>query len=171
MGGLVILCGEGLLLTPGEAPLERASVADSAAEALARLNGAGAVCVLVSAPPGAAKPPDPGLLARLHERLRDGLARRGARVEAILTTAGPQDLATSFRDALERFRGRPAASPVLCESMPALEAAAAVGCPRVLLRTPAGRAVQAQGIPDRLLPVAVHADLAAAVDPVLRLLR
>jgi hypothetical protein len=34
----------------------------------------------------------------------------------------------------------------------------------VLVRTGRGAAVQAVGVPDDLLPVAVHADLAAAVD-------
>ena len=44
-----------------------------------------------------------------------------------------------------------------------LQAAGAVGCRRILVRTGKGAATQARGIPADLLPVAVHADLAAAV--------
>jgi D-glycero-D-manno-heptose 1,7-bisphosphate phosphatase len=168
---LVLICSEGLLLADAQVPLERAAVSDTAAEAVARLCGASIACILVSAPPPLAGggEQDSAMRARLHERLRDGLARRGARLEAILV---PSDgLAATFAKALEQFRAAAAGTPVLCESLAALEAAASLGCPRILLRTSAGRSVQAAGIPDRLLPVGVQADLAAAVEPVLRLLR
>ncbi|MBX6321288.1 MAG: hypothetical protein IRY94_05625, partial [Rhodospirillaceae bacterium] len=66
--------------------------------------------------------------------------------------------------ALRRFAAAPAQTWGLAETLPALEAAAGLGCRRALLRTRAGRRTQAQGVPDHLLPVAVYADLFAAAD-------
>ncbi|MND01769.1 D,D-heptose 1,7-bisphosphate phosphatase [compost metagenome] len=50
------------------------------------------------------------------------------------------------------------------DAMRDLEAALRAGCKRVLVRTGQGRDTQAAGISEALLPVSVHADLAAAVD-------
>lgn len=171
MSRLVLLCGEALLLAgDDDVPPERVAVSDPAAQAVARLNAASITVVLASEPPPFAGGRLPAAaFAQLHERIRDGLARRGARLEAILPPG--EGLAASLAAALERYRGIPAGTPVLCESVAALEAALALGCPRLLLRTRAGRAVQAAGIADRLLPVGVQADLAAAVEPVLRIMR
>lgn len=171
MSRLVILCGEALLLADDAAPPKRAVVSEAAAEAVARLTAASVVAVLVSDFPAfvGGGGSSEAALAHLHGRIRDGLARRSARLEAIIVPSAP--LAAAFAAALARFRGVPGATPVLCDSMAALEAAATLGCPRILVRTRAGRAVQAAGIPERLLPVGVQADLAAAVEPALRLLR
>ncbi len=48
-----------------------------------------------------------------------------------------------------------------------LEAAAAAGCPRVLVRTGNGAETEARGLPERVRPVTVCDDLAAAVDHLL----
>jgi hypothetical protein len=171
MSRLVLICGEALLLPLDDIRLDGALVSDAAADAVATLNGRSAVCVLVSAPPVAAEARvEQDMLRRLHERMRDGIAKRGGRLEAILTPEHLGGLTPAIAGALKRFRAAAQQTPVLTENLASLEAAAALGCPRILLRTRAGRRVQAGGIPDELLPVGVHADLAAAVEPVLRLL-
>jgi hypothetical protein len=165
---LVLICGAGIL-HDGEAASERASVSAAAAAGLARLNAARAVTVLVDDEPSR----DAGLRARQHERLRDGLARHGASLDDIVddpagAAATPDRLADAFRALLRRFNATPAQSLVLAESLAALEAAARLGCRRILLRTGKGRAAQAQGVPDHVLPVAVQPCLAAAAEALLQ---
>jgi hypothetical protein len=129
------------------------------------LNTARAVAVLVEE--GGAG--DAGLVSRRREQLRDGLARHGARLDEILDSGpGAMALADAFRAAIRRFNVTPAQTPVLAETLPALEAAASLGCRRLLVRTRKGRAAQAQGVPDSVLPVSVHSGLAVAVEVLLQ---
>jgi hypothetical protein len=165
MTRLVLICGEDLLLLDQEGPPDRVNVSAGAAGGLARLNAARAVAVLVEE--GGAG--DAGLGARRREQLLDGLARHGARLDEILDSApGATALADAFRTAIRRFNVTPATTPVLAETLPALEAAASLGCRRLLVRTRKGRSAQAQGVPDSVLPVSVHSGLAVAVEALLQ---
>ncbi len=142
------------------------------ARAVARLNRASlkvAVCTNQSAVGRGII--EPAMLERIHERLAEELAREGARIDAIFVCPDPPWAATRRRkpgpgmleEALRRFSANPAETPMIGDNRTALEAAAAAGCPRHLVRTGHGARVQAEGIPPALLPVRVHDDLAAAV--------
>jgi D-glycero-D-manno-heptose 1,7-bisphosphate phosphatase len=112
------------------------------------------------------------MLDRIHEELRMRLAREGARLDAIFECTDHPDAPTPrrkpepgmLREALQRFGAEAAVTPMIGDALRDLQAAYKAGCKRVLVRTGQGAAAQAAGIPPGLLPVAVHADLAAAVD-------
>ena len=134
---------------------------DGAAAAVARLNDAGlrvAVCTNQS-------------VVGIHDTLRDGLARHGARLDAIFAcTDAPGPPSTHRKpapgmllDALRRFRVAPERAVMIGDSLRDLEAAATAGAARILVRTGHGARTQAAGLPRAVLPVAVHDDLAAAV--------
>lgn len=116
-----------------------------------------------------------GQLDAIHERLAGLLAREGARLDALHVCTDPPGAPSQRRkprpgmliEALRRFAAEPHQTPMIGDDLRDLEAAHAAGCPRVLVRTGKGAATQAAGIPASLLPVAVHADLAAAVDALL----
>lgn len=147
-----------------------------AAAAVARLNRAGrrvAVCTNQSIVGRGII--DTAMLDRIHVRLREELARAGAHVDAILVCPDPPWAPTRDRkplpglleQALRRFQAEPARTPAIGDALRDLEAAAAAGCPRHLVRTGKGAATQANGIAPTVLPVRVHDDLARAVDFIL----
>lgn len=116
-----------------------------------------------------------GQLEAIHERLAGLLAREGGRLDGLFVCTDPPGAPSPRRkprpgmliEALGRFGAQPGQTPMIGDDLRDLEAAHAAGCPRVLVRTGKGAATQAAGIPAALLPVAVHADLAAAVDALL----
>ena len=65
--------------------------------------------------------------------------------------------------AIARFGAAPLQTPFVGDSVTDLQAAAKLGCPRHLVRTGHGARTQAAGLPEDVLPVAIHTDLAAAV--------
>jgi D-glycero-D-manno-heptose 1,7-bisphosphate phosphatase len=175
MARLVLLDRDGVLNVdrsdyvkhPGELVL-----LPGAAAAVARLNQAGylvAVCTNQSAIGRGLF--DEAMLARIHEALRDGLAREGARLDAIFhcpDAPGPYSARRKpapgmLIEALAMFGAGAIHTPFVGDSLRDLEAAAALGCPRHLVRTGHGAKTLATGLPDGVLPVAVHEDLAAAV--------
>jgi D-glycero-D-manno-heptose 1,7-bisphosphate phosphatase len=114
-------------------------------------------------------------LEAIHARLGELLAGEGARLDGLFVCTDPPAAPSTRRkprpgmliEALGRFGAEPGRTPMIGDDLRDLEAAHAAGCPRVLVRTGKGAATQAAGIPAALLPVAVHADLAAAVDALL----
>ncbi len=179
MARLVLLERDGVLTEVPPDPVAgpgRLALLPGAAQAVARLNAAGWRTALVTDQPEVGRgmmPPE--MLERIHERLREELARGRAQLDAIFVCTEPPWSPSEqrkprpglLREAMLRFGAEPPATPMIGDSLDDLEAAAAAGCRRVLLRTGTGRATQAAGIPDRLLPVAVHADLGAAVEALL----
>jgi D-glycero-D-manno-heptose 1,7-bisphosphate phosphatase len=166
--GVLVEERENFVKHPGELVL-----IPGAAEALARLNRAGhtvAVCTnqscvgrgIISA----------AMLDRIHEHLRDRLAEAGARIDALYACPDAPWAATErrkprpgmLREALQRFRADPAATPMVGDTLGDMQAALAAGCRRVLVRTGHGAKTQAAGLPPELAPVAVHADFAAFVE-------
>lgn len=146
------------------------------AHAVARLNRAGikvAVCTNQSAVGRGII--DAAMLDRIHERLAEDLAREGARLDVIFACTDPPWEATRRRkpgpgmleEALRRYGATPADTPMIGDHLRDLEAAAAAGCARHLVRTGHGAKAQAEGIPPALLPVRVHEDLAAAITALL----
>lgn len=157
--------------TPGDLAL-----LPRAAAAVARLNRAGTRVAIVTNQSIVGRGIiDSTMLDRIHDRLRDELAREGARVDAILIAPDAPDAPTARRkpggamlaEVIARFGAAPAETPMIGDSLRDLEAAAAVGCRRVLVRTGKGAATQAAGLPAHVLPVAVHEDLWSAIDALL----
>lgn len=143
-----------------------------AAEAVARLNAAGhrvAICTNQSAVGRGIIPP--AMLERIHEALRDHLARAGAGIDALFACADPPWAASDRRkpgpgmlqDAMRQFRIGPHDTVMIGDDLVDLQAASRAGIRRLLVRTGKGRKTLAAGIPPEVLPVAVHEDLAAAV--------
>ena len=117
----------------------------------------------------------PEMLARIHATLAAGLAAQGGKLDAIFVCTDAPGTPSSrrkpapglLREALQRFDVEPEAAPMIGDALRDLEAAAAAGCPRHLVRTGKGARTQADGLPQAVLPVAVHEDLAAAVEALL----
>lgn len=143
-----------------------------AAEAVARLNVAGCKVAVVTnqSVVGRGVIP-PAMLDRIHETLRDRLAAAGARLDALEVCTDPPGPPTQrrkpapgmLREVLQRFRTSPGDAVMIGDSLRDLQAAAAAGCARVLVRTGKGAATQAAGLPADVLPVAVYPDLGEAV--------
>jgi D-glycero-D-manno-heptose 1,7-bisphosphate phosphatase len=142
------------------------------ARAVARLNNAGikvAVCTNQACIGRGII--DQAMLDRIHQTLREELARDGAHLDAIFFCPDHPDRASRRRkpgpgmleEAMQRFHASPSETPMIGDNLPDLRAAATVGCPRHLVRTGHGAKVQAAGIPPEVLPIRVHEDLAAAV--------
>ena len=66
-----------------------------------------------------------------------------------------------LREALSRFCVSPEDTPMIGDSLIDLQAAAAIGCPRILVRTGSGAETEASGIPSNLSPIAIYPDLAS----------
>ena len=179
MVGLVLLDRDGVLNEDSSAyvksPDELIMIAGSAA-AVARLNRAGilvAVCTNQSAVGRGII--DVAMLERIHAKLRAELARAGAKIDEIFFCPDPPGMNSPCRKpapgmlqaALRRFRVAPHDAPMIGDQLGDLQAAAALGCPRHLVRTGNGIKTQGQGVPTDVLPVAVHDDLAAAITAIL----
>ena len=142
-----------------------------AAAAVARLNAAGRLVVVCTNQGVVGRGViDETTLERIHEKLRGELARADARLDALLHCAdhphhpGPRRKPAPgmLREAMMRFRVAPDETVMIGDALVDLEAAAAAGCRRLLVRCGKGRDTQAAGLPAHVLPVAVHEDLAAA---------
>ena len=111
------------------------------------------------------------MLARIHDALREAFREAGARLDLLLFCTDPpwapsprrKPAPGMLREAMQRFRATPAETVMIGDSLRDLEAAAAVGAKRILVRTGKGALTQAQGLPAKILPVCVYNDLAQAV--------
>ena len=141
------------------------------AEAIARLNGAGFDVAICTNQPEVAR----GVLSRervdaIHEALWQMLAARDARVDMILCCGDDhkspwrKPSAGMLRAAVARYGAVPGETPFVGDQADDLKAAFHAGCQRVLVRTGLGRKTLKEGLAAYLSPVAVHDDLAAAVD-------
>jgi D-glycero-D-manno-heptose 1,7-bisphosphate phosphatase len=143
-----------------------------AAEAVARLNRAGWRAALVSNQAVVGRGHiDQAMLEGIQAKLRAALAAAGAVLDAEFVctdTAGPRRKPAPgmLLEALARFAADPAKTPMIGDSLSDLQAAKAAGCARVLVLTGKG-AQTARTLPPGLGPVAIHPDLAGAVDALL----
>ncbi len=143
------------------------------ARAIARLNNAGFATALVTNQAVVGRGLIPlSMLDNIHAKMRKLLAEAGARLDAefVCTDAEPsprrKPAPGMLLEALARFGAAPADTPMIGDALRDLEAATAAGCPRILVLTGHG-AETAKDVPDAVRPVAIHADLAAAVDALL----
>ena len=149
---------------------------DGSAGAVARLNAAGHRVAVITNQSVVGRGIIPNeMLDRIHDALRTELAQVGARLEDIFVCTDAPWAATErrkpgagmLREALARYRGTPDETPMIGDSLRDLQAAAAAGCRRILVRTGNGAATQAGGLPGDILPVAVYENLGGAVDALL----
>jgi D-glycero-D-manno-heptose 1,7-bisphosphate phosphatase len=179
LGRLVLLDRDGVINVDrpdSVKSLDELTLIAGAAAAIGRLNTAGIKVAVVTNQAVVGR----GVISHrqldiIHERLAEMLAREGARLDGLFVCTDPPGAPSQRRkprpgmliEAMQRFAGQPAGTPMIGDSLTDLEAAHAAGCPRMLVRTGKGTATQAAGVPAALLPVSVHADLAAAVDALL----
>jgi D-glycero-D-manno-heptose 1,7-bisphosphate phosphatase len=140
-------------------------------EAISRLNRAGFDVAICTNQPEVAR----GVMSRqqldaLHQALERMLAAQGARVDMILCCGydhkcpGRKPSGGMLREALAHYRATPSETPFVGDQADDLKAAFHAGCKRVLVRTGLGRKTLEDGLPQYVSPVAVHDDLAAAVE-------
>jgi len=144
-----------------------------AAAAVARLNKAGITTALVTNQAVVGRGEVAlTMLDYIHAKMRTLLGQVGAHLDAEFVctdaVASPRRKPAPgmLLEAMARFGAAPAETPMIGDALRDLDAAAAAGCPRFLVLTGKG-AETARDFPDRVRPVAIHADLAAAVDALL----
>lgn len=146
-----------------------------AADAVARLNRAGHTVAVVSNQSGVGRGlMTPDDLGAVHAALADRLDAAGAHLDALIFCTDPPWAATPRRkpgsgmleEALAQFGALPNEAVMIGDAVRDLEAAAALGIRRVLVRSGKGRAAEA-ALPPAVQPVAIYDDLAAAVDALL----
>lgn len=179
MGRLVLLGRDGVINVDHDdsvKSLDELILIPGSAAAIARLNDASIKVAIVTNQALVGRGViSAGQLDAIHDRLREMLVREGARIDGLFVCTDPPGAPSHRRkprpdmliEAMARFGARPEQTPMIGDELSDLEAAHSAGCPRVLVRTGKGRATQAAGVPAALLPVAVHADLTAAVDALL----
>ena len=99
------------------------------------------------------------------------LAPAGARIDAIFFAPDPPWAVTDrrkpgpgmLREAMRQFRATPEETLFIGDAVTDMQAAAAAGCRRILVRTGKGKKTQAAGLPDSVLPVTIAESLPDAV--------
>ena len=183
MSMLVLLDRDGVLnqdrvdhvKNPGELEMIPGSAA-----AVARLKAAGHRVVVVTNQSCVGRGlVTPDMLAEIHRHLYLRLADAGAVLDDLLVCCDPpwqpsrrrKPAPGMLHEALAKFRMLPSDAVMIGDAVTDIEAAAAIGCRRILVRTGKGVATLAapggDRFPPELLPVAVHEDLADAVSALL----
>jgi D-glycero-D-manno-heptose 1,7-bisphosphate phosphatase len=109
-------------------------------------------------------------LEDIHDYMKDLLKKEGAFLDHIFTctSADPQDPRRKpnpglLLDALEMFHVKHFETVFIGDALRDLEAAAAINCSRILIRTGKGLITIQNGLPDHVLPVTLFNDLLEAV--------
>ncbi len=144
-----------------------------AAEAVARLNTGGHKVALVSNQSGLGRGLyDDQMFARIQEKLIAALRESGGHLDATFICpdppwdAGPRRKPAPgmLEEAMRTFGAGARETVMIGDALRDLEAAAAVGARRILVRTGKGAATQGARLPAHVLPVEVHEDLWSAVE-------
>jgi D-glycero-D-manno-heptose 1,7-bisphosphate phosphatase len=149
-----------------------------AAEAVRRLNEAGIPIAVVTNQSivgrGLITAPE---LEAIHQRLRSELARAaGAKLDLILCAPDQPEKPGPDRKpapgmllkAMKRYAGTPADTVMIGDDRRDIQAGAAAGCRRILVRTGKGAALEREGIPAELQPVELYDSFAQAIERLLR---
>jgi D-glycero-D-manno-heptose 1,7-bisphosphate phosphatase len=130
-----------------------------AAEAIARLNGAGfEVAICTNQPEVSRGAMTEAQLDAVHEALRARLGHEGAVVGPILCCTGTcksprrKPGADMLREALQRYDVTASETPFVGDQADDLKAAFHAGCPRLLVRTGLGRKTLERGVPSYVEP-------------------
>ena len=149
---------------------------EGAAAACAKLNRAGIKVAIVSNQAGVGRGIiSADMLERINVKLRDEIAAQGGAIDLLLTCTDARDGMSGrrkpepgmLREALAHFRVQPAEAVMIGDQLRDLVAARTAGVPRILVRTGKGAELQAKGLPEDILPVAVYDSLQAAVEDLL----
>ncbi|HUX79760.1 MAG TPA: HAD-IIIA family hydrolase [Alphaproteobacteria bacterium] len=109
-------------------------------------------------------------LEEIHEYLRSILEESGAYIDKIYTCTSCDS--NNFHrkpnpglllDALDHFQVKPQEAILIGDALRDLEAASAIKCPRVLVRTGKGMKTLEDGLPDAVLPVSIFNNFYEAV--------
>lgn len=151
-----------------------------AGEACAALNEAGIKVAIVSNQSAVGRGIiSAEMLERIHDKLRQELFVHGAKIDLLLTcTDAPgresprrKPQPGMLREALAHFRLHREEAVMIGDQLSDLAAARAAGVTPILVRTGKGAQLQAQGLPQDILPVSVYDSLHAAVESLLTLHR
>ncbi len=114
-------------------------------------------------------------LADIHEYLRELLKEEGAFVDKIFvcTSANPDNPRRKphpglLLEALEIFHVKHFEAVLIGDSLRNLEAARAINCHRILVRTGKGKETLEKGLPNSVLPVTIFNDLFEAASHLLQ---
>jgi D-glycero-D-manno-heptose 1,7-bisphosphate phosphatase len=115
-------------------------------------------------------------IEKIHTLICAAVAAAGGSIDAVFCCPDAPDAATRYRkpgsgmleDALELFGAKAAQSPLVGDALRDLQAAAALGCPRYLVRTGKGEATLSAGLPKEVAPVTVTENLSTAVEDILQ---
>ena len=118
---------------------------------------------------------DEAMLNRIHDKMRNELQQVGGWVDAIFFCPDHPSNATErrkpgsamLREALQKFKAKASMTPIIGDQLSDLEAGAAIGCPRILVRTGHGAKTQSTGLPHHVQPVEIYRSLVEAVDELL----
>lgn len=155
---------------------EEMALIDGAAAAIRRLNKAGfRIAVITNQGCIGRGLIDEARLEEIHDRMHALLAAEGARIDRIYVCPDAPWAATErrkpapgmLREALRDFAARPEDTPFIGDSLRDLQAACAIGCQPVLVRTGHGRRTEREDLSSLTISVKIHDDLDAAVDYIL----
>ena len=155
---------------------EELALIPGAAAALRRLNRAGIPVALITNQSAVGRGwISAAELAAIHRRLERELAHAAARLDLILCAtdapaqAGPRRKPGPgmLLEAMTRFGVAAADAVMIGDDLCDLEAAAAAGCRRILVRTGKGAALAVAGVPGRLEPVELCDNFATVVERLL----
>ncbi|MBP6011795.1 MAG: HAD-IIIA family hydrolase [Alphaproteobacteria bacterium] len=147
-----------------------------AAEAVARLNAAQIKVAVVSNQSAVGRRIiSVEMMERINAKLRSELADGGARLDLLLTCTDAPWAASErrkpgpgmLREALLHFRAAAHETVMIGDQLSDLQAARAAQVAPILVRTGKGALVQAQGLPQDILPVSVYDSAALAVEALL----
>ncbi|MBT4879527.1 MAG: HAD-IIIA family hydrolase [Alphaproteobacteria bacterium] len=114
-------------------------------------------------------------LQAIHDHLQTVLRKNNAKIDKIYVCPDHPQFPTNRRkpnpgmihEALADFNVEAAETPFIGDTIRDLEAAFSAGCPRHLVRTGHGRAIEKEGLPLSILPVSIHDDLLSATKSIL----
>lgn len=117
-----------------------------------------------------------GELDAIHAHMLTGIRSHGGHIARIYAATDTPEAATERRkpgagmliEALRDFQADAATTPFIGDSLRDLQAGLKAGCPRMLVRTGHGAALEDAGIPPELAPVAIYDDLYAAAAAITR---
>ena len=111
-------------------------------------------------------------LAEIHQHMLSEITQAGGRIDRIYVAPDHPDAPSErrkpapgmLREALTDFAADAAHTPFIGDALRDMEAAAVLGCPRILIRTGKGAALESAGIPEHIVPLTLCDDLYAAAE-------
>lgn len=115
------------------------------------------------------------IVNQVHAYMCTEVEKAGGKIDAVYYAWEAPDQPSTRRkpapgmllEGLAEFHAKPSRTPFIGDMVRDLEAGFAAGCPRILVRTGKGAALEAEGIPADLLPVPVVNDLYEAAERVI----